>query len=59
MDDIVDLIATDSSATDTTEKIKDMLYAKASDKIEKIRSSVANSMFDGEVEPEEESQEDG
>ena len=59
MDDIVDLIATDSSATDTTEKIKDMLYTKASDKIEKIRSSVASSMFDGEVEPEEESQEDG
>tara|TARA_B100001113_G_scaffold16590_1_gene12456 strand:- start:205 stop:384 length:180 start_codon:yes stop_codon:yes gene_type:complete len=59
MDNVVDLIATDSSAADTTEKIKDMLYTKASDKIEKIRSSVANSMFDGEVEPEEESQEDG
>ena len=48
------LIATDSSAADTTEKIKDMLYTKASEKIEKIRSSVASSMFDGEVENTEE-----
>ena len=54
MDNVVDLIATDSSAADTTAKIKDMLYTKASDKIEKIRSSVASSMFDGEVENTEE-----
>ena len=54
MDNVVDLIATDSSAADTTEKIKDMLYTKASDKIEKIWSSVASSMFDGEVENTEE-----
>ena len=54
MDNVVDLIATDSSAADTTENIKDMLYTKASDKIEKIRSSVASSMFDGEVENTEE-----
>jgi len=54
MDNVVDLIATDSSAADTTEKIKDMLYTKASEKIEKIRSSVAGSMFDGEVENTEE-----
>ena len=49
MDNVVDLIATDSSAADTTEKIKDMLYTKASEKIETMRSSVASSMFDGEV----------
>ena len=54
MENVVDLIATDSSAADTTEKIKDMLYIKASEKIEKIRSSVASSMFDGEVENTEE-----
>tara|TARA_B100000287_G_scaffold10757_1_gene10872 strand:- start:3 stop:179 length:177 start_codon:yes stop_codon:yes gene_type:complete len=54
MENVVDLIATDSSAADTTEKIKDMLYTKAAEKIETLRSKVASSIFDGEVENTEE-----
>ena len=55
MEKIVDLIATDASPADTTDQIKDLLYAKASAKIEDIRKSVADSMFDEtEVEQEEE-----
>tara|TARA_B100001996_G_C18528805_1_gene542197 strand:+ start:661 stop:825 length:165 start_codon:yes stop_codon:yes gene_type:complete len=54
MEKIVDLIATDDNA-ESSSAIKDLLYAKASEKIEKLRSSVATSIFDGEVEPTEES----
>ena len=55
MEKIVDLIATDASPADTTDQIKDLLYAKASAKIEDLRKSVADSMFDEtEVEQEEE-----
>tara|TARA_R100000426_G_scaffold64459_2_gene44978 strand:- start:738 stop:917 length:180 start_codon:yes stop_codon:yes gene_type:complete len=55
MEKIVDLIATDASPADTTDQIKDLLYTKAAAKIEDIRKSVADSMFDEtEVEQEEE-----
>ena len=55
MEKIVDLIATDASPADTTDQIKDHLYTKAAAKIEDLRKSVADSMFDEtEVEQEEE-----
>ena len=55
MEKIVDLIATDASPADTTDQIKDSLYAKAAAKIEDLRKSVAGGMFDEtEVEQEEE-----
>ena len=55
MEQIVDLIATDASPADTTDQIKDLLYTKAAAKIEDLRKSVADSMFDEtEVEQEEE-----
>jgi len=49
MEDIVDLIATDSSASDITTKIKEVLFSKASERIENLRPQVASSMFDGET----------
>ena len=55
MEKIVDLIAPDASPADTTDQIKDLLYTKAAAKIEDLRKSVADSMFDEtEVEQEEE-----
>ena len=55
MEKIVDLIATDASPADTTDQIKDLLYTKAAAKIEDLRKSVADNMFDEtEVEQEEE-----
>ena len=55
MEKIVDLIATDASPADTTDQIKDLLYTKAAAKIEDIRKSGADNMFDEtEVEQEEE-----
>tara|TARA_B100001250_G_scaffold199017_1_gene170732 strand:+ start:445 stop:636 length:192 start_codon:yes stop_codon:yes gene_type:complete len=53
MEEIVDLIATDSAASDITTKIKDVLFAKSANKIESQKSTVANAMF---AEPELESE---
>ena len=52
MNEIIDLIATDSSAADISDKIKDALYSKATEKIESQRSDVAVSMFDSPTEDE-------
>ena len=45
MEDIVDLIATDSSASDVSDKLKELLYAKAAERIDIARPYVANAMF--------------
>tara|TARA_Y100000996_G_scaffold405270_1_gene380255 strand:- start:145 stop:339 length:195 start_codon:yes stop_codon:yes gene_type:complete len=64
MEDIVDLIATDASASDIQDRIKDALMAKAAERIEAMKPTVANSFFnepeqevDTEVDTEEESEE--
>ena len=46
MDELIDLIATDKSAAEVTDKIKDVLYAKAAERIETQRPDIAASMFD-------------
>jgi len=57
MEDIVNLIATDASATDISDKMKDLLFAKAAEKIDAQKASVATSMFDTST-PEPETPED-
>ena len=54
MEELVDLIATDASASDVSDKIKDALMAKAAARIDALRPEVASSVFDGEVPEEEE-----
>jgi len=51
MDDIINLIATDSSASEVTDKIKEVLYAKAAERIDLARPIIAQSMF-GETQDE-------
>ena len=46
MEEIVNLIATDSSAADISDKMKELLFAKAAEKIDAQKASVATSMFD-------------
>ena len=46
MEEIVNLIATDSSATDISDRLKDVLFAKAAEKIDAQKQTVATSMFD-------------
>ena len=53
MEEIIDLIATDSAASEVTSKLKDALFAKAAQKIESQRPAIADSVFgDSEVEDE-------
>ena len=60
MDDIIDLIATDSAASEVTDKLKDILFTKSAERIESQRPNISASMFDEpevetetNVEPEE------
>jgi len=48
MEELIDLIATDSSASDITDTIKDLLYAKAAERIDNARPYVASAMFGDE-----------
>ena len=50
MDDVIDLIATDASAADISDKMKEVLYAKAAERIDIARPYVANAMFGQEFE---------
>ena len=50
MEELVDLIATDASASDVSDKIKDALMAKASVRIDALRPEVASNVFDAEEE---------
>ncbi len=49
----MDLIATDASASDVTDKIKDALMAKAAARIDAFKPEVAADVF-GDQAPEEE-----
>ena len=48
MEELIDLIATDSAPSEVSDKIKDLLFAKASEKIEGAKPHVASSLFGGE-----------
>jgi hypothetical protein len=54
MDDLMDMIASDESPSQISDKIKELLFAKASGKVDEFRPFVANSMFDAEDESAEE-----
>tara|TARA_B100001059_G_C17734359_1_gene527994 strand:+ start:279 stop:479 length:201 start_codon:yes stop_codon:yes gene_type:complete len=45
MDDLLDMIATDESPSQVSDKIKSILFAKSAEKIEGIRPQVGNSLF--------------
>lgn len=50
MEDIIDLIATNSSASEISTRIKEVLYTKAADRVDSARPIVASSLFGGEGE---------
>ena len=52
MEELIDLIATDAAASDIRDKIHDILYTKAAERIDIDKPYVASSMF-GEAENEE------
>ena len=52
MDELMDMIATDESPSQISDKIKDLLFAKSAERIDAFRPMVANSIF-GEEEVED------
>jgi hypothetical protein len=46
MDDIINAIATDASASEVSDALKNAIFAKAGEKIEALRPGVASGMFD-------------
>ena len=68
MDDLMDMMVADASASDVTDKIKEILYTKSAEKVNAVRPSVGAGLFGeeepaaetevtNEVEPQEEEQE--
>jgi len=58
MDELMDMIVTDESPSQISDKIKDLLFAKAADRVDTFKPLVASSLFgdyseDGEYEDEE------
>jgi|TARA_B100001094_G_scaffold218120_1_gene212193 hypothetical protein len=45
MDDLLDMITTDESPSQVSDKIKELLFAKSAEKIDAYRPSVSDSMF--------------
>ena len=45
MDELMDMIAADDSASQISDKIKDFLYAKSAEKVDAHRPNAANSLF--------------
>ena len=54
MDDLMDMLATDQSASEISDKIKEILYAKSAEKIDAAKPNAAASLFGQEVEAETE-----
>ena len=48
MDDLLDMIIADESPSQISDALKDVLYAKSSERVVTFRPLVANSVFSGE-----------
>jgi hypothetical protein len=48
MEDLIDLVATNSSPSEISDRIKQLLYARAGDNIEYARPQVAATLFGNE-----------
>ena len=59
-DDVINaLLDKGASASEVSDQIKDLLFAKSASRVDGMKSSVANSMFgDQEVEPETDTESD-
>lgn len=57
MDELMDLLVTDGSAAQISDQIKDVLFAKSAENIEAIRPNVAASIFDGDINFDQEEEE--
>jgi len=53
MEELMDLLVSDESPSQVSDKIKDILYSKSAEKISNVRPEVASSLFDDEEELED------
>ena len=61
MENIIDMIATDTEPAKVSDELKDLLYQKAAKRVEDLRPEMGNAMFDGiedEIEVDTEPQEE-
>ncbi len=56
MEELVNMIATDASAADISDQIKDILYTKSAKRVDDLRPTAANNLFGAEVEAEVETE---
>jgi len=47
MEELIDLIASDGSPSDVSDKIKELLYAKSAHRVDSARPQIASMMFGG------------
>ena len=57
MDELMDMMATDESPSQISDKIKDMLFQKSAERVDAFKTDVANGVF-GDVALEDEDLED-
>jgi len=57
MDELMDMIVTDESPSQISDKIKELLFTKSAERLDAFRPMVANSLFGDEQETEEEEEE--
>ena len=50
----MDMIVSDESPSNISDKIKELLFAKSAERIDALRPGVSNSLFNGETEEVEE-----
>jgi hypothetical protein len=47
MDELMNMIVSDESPSNISDKIKDLLFAKSADKVDNVKPTVATNMFSG------------
>ena len=57
MDELMDMMATDESPSQSSDKIKDMLFQKSAERVDAFKTDVANGVF-GDVDLEDEELDD-
>ena len=59
MEELLDMISTDESPSQISDKIKDLLFAKSAERVDSFRPLVSNSLFgEDEIEVEEDDEEE-
>jgi hypothetical protein len=57
MDELMDMIVSDESPSQISDKIKDILFSKAAERVDDYKPVAANSLFGNEEEDDEEYEE--